>query len=411
MNENMKNSKLIFFIIITFFTLLFIQSSSTQIPLTKDFEIVESTPIETNLDNPEIRNAYEVWLELINNAKSTIDIEQFYISNKAGEPLEDIINSLISAAKRGVNIRLIADAGMYKTYPETIDLLKNQKNIQVRLIDYRKILGGVQHAKYMIIDDSIIFIGSQNFDWRALKHIFELGLKINNKNLAKIYKEIFEIDWDLSNNTNITKLKEKKLEVPILMINNGDTLKLIPTFSPYSLIPDTNLSDEKYILELINKAKEEIYIHVLTYSPIADKNDYYAAIDNALRTAATRGVKVNLMTSDWSKRKPIIYYLKSLGVIPNLTVKMSTIPEYSKGFIPYARVDHRKLLIVDNKYVWLGTSNWEKSYFYKGRNLGIVIESEKYNKIIKEIFLKSWNGPYSYEIKPEIDYTPPRVGY
>lgn len=399
----------------TIFIILFMigysyRISYPQFSVSRNFEIIESTPVETDLDNPEIRNTHEVWLELINSAESSIDLEQFYISNAAGEPLEEIINSIVEAGKRGVQIRLIADAGMYKTYPETIDLLKSQKNIHVRLIDYRKILGGVQHAKFMIIDDTIIVIGSQNFDWRSLKHIFELGLKINNKNLAKVYKDIFEIDWEISEKNKKIDIEKIQYNVPFSLIDNGDTLKLTPTLSPYPLIPDTNLSDEKFILDLINRAKEEIYFHVLTYSPISEKSGYYAAIDNALRAAAIRGVKVNIMTSDWCKRKPVIYFLKSLATIPNITVKMSTIPEYSKGYIPYARVDHRKFLIVDNKFIWLGTSNWEKSYFYKSRNLGVVIESEKYNKIIKDIFLKSWNGPYSYEVRPEIDYIPPRVG-
>ncbi len=404
--KDMKSRSSIFIIAMIFF---FIKYSSSQIPGYKNIEIVESVPVETQLDNPEIRNTFEVWKELIQNAEYTIDLEQFYISNEPGEPLEDIINLLIDASKRGVKIRIIADAGMYKTYPQTLDLLKTTPNFQVRLIDYRKILGGIQHAKYMIIDNQSVFIGSQNFDWRALKHIFELGLKIKNEQLAKVFTDIFEVDWALSESEKIT-VKPKNYDVPITIIENRDTIKLIPTFSPYSLIPDTNLFDEKNILDLINKAKNEIYFHVLTYSPVNSNKEYYAAIDNALRSAALRGVKINIMISDWSKRKPTIYYLKSLAVIPNITVKMTTVPEYSKGFIPYARVDHRKFLIVDNNYIWLGTSNWEKSYFYKSRNLGVIIENEKLNETFKNIFLKSWNGPYSYEIKPEIDYTPPKVG-
>ncbi|TLY29064.1 MAG: phospholipase, partial [Ignavibacteria bacterium] len=38
-----------------------------------DFEIVESIPIETVLDNPDVRNTQEVWLEMINGARSSLD--------------------------------------------------------------------------------------------------------------------------------------------------------------------------------------------------------------------------------------------------------------------------------------------------------------------------------------------------
>ncbi len=399
----------IFICFIIAFTFLFINYSFSQSVEYKDIEIVESVPVETSLDNPDIRNTYEVWQELIKSAKSTIDIEQFYISNEPGELLQDIINSLIEAGEKGVMVRIIVDSGMYKTYPQTIDLLKTIKNIQIRLINYRGILGGVQHAKYMIIDGNTVFLGSQNFDWRALKHIFELGLKIKNEKLAKVFTDIFEIDWSLCESSKIN-VKQKNYNVPIIVVENQDTIKLTPTFSPYGFIPDTNLSDEKLILDLISKAKNEIFFHVLTYSPVGNNKEYYPTIDNALRSAALKGVKVNIMVSDWAKRKPVIYYLKSLSVLPNITVKMSTVPEYSGGFIPYARVDHRKFMIVDDNYVWVGTSNWEKSYFYKSRNMGIVIENRKLNHVFKNIFLKSWDGPYSYEVKPEIDYIPPRVG-
>src|ERR1041385_4903515 len=65
-----------------------------------DFEIVESIPVETVLDNPDVRNTGEVWLEMINRATRSLDIEQFYISNQAGEPLDEVLRAIIRAAER-----------------------------------------------------------------------------------------------------------------------------------------------------------------------------------------------------------------------------------------------------------------------------------------------------------------------
>lgn len=86
-------------------------------------ELVESIPIETVLDNPDIRNTQEVWLQMIDAARGSLDIEQFYISNKVHEPLEPIIQAIERAAQRGVRVRLIVDARFSRTYPETIDRL------------------------------------------------------------------------------------------------------------------------------------------------------------------------------------------------------------------------------------------------------------------------------------------------
>ena len=37
-----------------------------------------------------------------------------------------------------------------------------------RLFDVGKAWGGVLHAKYFLVDDDGLYLGSQNFDWRAL---------------------------------------------------------------------------------------------------------------------------------------------------------------------------------------------------------------------------------------------------
>src|SRR6185436_12572336 len=73
-----------------------------------DFELVESVPVETILDNPEIRNTTGVWVEMINRAKRSLDFEEFYVSPKPGEPLDSVIGAVIAAAGRGVQIRFIA---------------------------------------------------------------------------------------------------------------------------------------------------------------------------------------------------------------------------------------------------------------------------------------------------------------
>jgi phosphatidylserine/phosphatidylglycerophosphate/cardiolipin synthase-like enzyme len=161
-------------------------------------ELVESIPVETTLDNPNIRNTSEVWLELIQGAKKSLDFGEFYISHKEGEALEPILEAVYQAADRGVNIRFVVDGNMYKTYPETVDKLEKYKNIAVHIYHLNDITGGVLHAKYFIVDGKELFLGSQNFDWRALKHIHELGIRLSHEKSVSFYQEIFNLDWKLS---------------------------------------------------------------------------------------------------------------------------------------------------------------------------------------------------------------------
>jgi phosphatidylserine/phosphatidylglycerophosphate/cardiolipin synthase-like enzyme len=374
-----------------------------------DFEIVESVPVETNLDNPEVRDAREVWLEMFRSARKSIDIEQFYISPQQGEPLDDVIEAVIAAGNRGVSVRVIVDTRMYKTYPGIPDSLSHLKNIAMRDVDFGKLAGGVQHAKYFIVDGEQIFLGSQNFDWRALKHIHELGVRIRHKDAVQIYQDIFELDWKIAatNDPSMAAnlLVPKRYATPAWVIGSkGDTLKFSPTMSPKSLIFDSTLWDEQKIVELIDRATGDVWCQFLSYSLIGRDKSRYPVLDDALRRAAARGVTVKMIVSDWEKSAAAEKNVKELAGVRNIEVKFSAIPQWSGGYIPYARVEHCKFLVVDSSLCWVGTSNWEKSYFYNTRNVGVVVENNTIAGVLRKIFLKSWTGHYTELINPSTEY-------
>jgi len=382
-----------------------------------DLELVESVPVETSLGISETSRTLPVWKKMIQQARRTLDIEIFYLSNESGEPLQDIVSEITAVAGRGVRVRIIVDKRMAGVYPETLEALNNYPNIEVRKISYFNESGGVQHAKYFIVDGAELFLGSQNFDWRALKHIHELGIRIREEKLARLFLQIFDADWQLAaNQEGAAKLFDQTLpntllinrQNPLRYLWQGDSLLIYPTFSPHGLVFPALNSDEDELVRLINSARKEIDIQLLTYSPVKNKT-YYATLDNALRAAALRGVKVNILVSNWNKRKPGVDFLKSLVVLPNVEIKFSNIPAYSGGFIPYARVEHNKYMIVDDEWTWLGTANWAKDYFYHSRNLGLVMKSKAINRIVKKIFYKSWNSQYAETVDPCTDYLPPRI--
>jgi phosphatidylserine/phosphatidylglycerophosphate/cardiolipin synthase-like enzyme len=378
-------------------------------------ELVESIPIGTVLDNPGIRNTQEVWVEMIGDARRTLDIEQFYISNARGEALDTVITAIVQAAERGVSVRLIVDSKMYKTYPETADSLGNRPGISMRVIDFAKIAGGIQHAKFFIVDGRTVFLGSQNFDWRALTHIHELGFRIEDAATAAALGKVFEIDWALADKGN-TLASEKlvqaeQLHVPFrIPLVPGDTVHLTPTWSPRGLIPDSSLWDEPQIINLIDGARKNLRLQFLSFSATGRDRTPYPVFDDAIRRAAQRGVKVMMIVADWGKSTPSESNLKALSSVPNVQVRYSVIPEWSGGYVSYARVEHCKYVVADEDRFWLGTSNCEKSYFHASRNIGIVCANGTLTRTLEQIFSKSWNGPYVEPISPEGIYAPRKHG-
>jgi len=158
------------------------------------FELVETAPIETTLDHPELRDAADVWPEMIAAARTSIDLGEFYASNQPGSRLEPVVRALETAIARGVRVRFLAELGFVKTYPDTLERLA-QAGAAVRHLDLKHTTGGILHAKYFIVDDRDAFFGSQNFDYRALEHNYELGARTDDPALVGGLAAIFAADW------------------------------------------------------------------------------------------------------------------------------------------------------------------------------------------------------------------------
>ncbi|MBK8380410.1 MAG: hypothetical protein IPL16_00665 [Ignavibacteria bacterium] len=395
--------------VLIIFLILF--SGNTQIFSQDEIEIVESIPLETPLEKSDLPRTLNVWLKMINEAKESVDIETFYFANEKGKPLEQIIAALKDAAGRGVIVRIIADSGFYSKNDKSVDELEGIKNITIKKIPFSNLAGGVMHAKYFIADKINVFTGSQNFDWRALIHIHEIGIRVKNKDMGRTFSELFETDWKLCDNNfyGITNMAvhffvNKDNPVTVSSDKYGQVM-MYPAFSP----PDLNMpglsSEEDELIKIIDYSKNRLLIQMYSYSPkTRSKEIKYDRIDNALRSAASRGVKVKIIFSDWAIRDEATDFIKSLSAEKNIEIKFSSIPQYSAGFIPYSRVEHCKYFISDNNISWISSSNWEQSYFKNSRNATIVTDNIRINEELEKVFYRSWDSNFTEKVDIDRKY-------
>jgi phosphatidylserine/phosphatidylglycerophosphate/cardiolipin synthase-like enzyme len=361
-------------------------------------ELVETAPIETTLDHPDLREAADVWLEMIAGARGSIDLAQFYASNQKPSRLEPIVAALEAALARGVRVRFLAEQGFVKTYPDTLERLAGA-GASVRHLDLRRVPGGggILHAKYFLVDDRDAFIGSQNFDWRALEHNYELGARIRDPAVVAGIAAIFAADWARAGGEPLPELAAPRSRGPVTLVA-----------SPPDLLPAGVAWDLPRIVELLDGATRSITVQALGYRAEADGAPW-DALEAPLVRAAQRGVRVELLFADWAKRPRTIGGLQKLARIPNIAVRLTTLPPWSGGFIPFARVTHAKALVVDSKHAWLGTSNWEKEYFTRSRNLGLLIDEPGLVAQLAGFFATLWQSPYAVPVDPAASYTPPRI--
>ncbi|RTF31178.1 phospholipase, partial [Serratia marcescens] len=165
---------------------------------------------------------------------------------------------------------------------------------------------------------------------------------------------------------------------------------------------------------LLAGAKRRVRVQVMDYAPLSfgpeRSRPFYAVIDNALRSAAARGVQIELMVANWNTKKPDIAWLKSLALVPNVQIKVVTIPPASSGFIPFARVIHSKLMTIDDEIAWVGTSNWTGGYLDNSRNLELVMHSAAMSGRLDKLYQQLWNSVYAEPLRLDYDYPPPKPG-
>lgn len=374
-------------------------------------QLVETAPVETTLEHADIPDAWQVWPEMIGAAQHTLDIAQFYVSSERGKRMEPVLAAIEAALARGVKVRLISDLKFVKTYPESLARLE-QAGAQVLRIDFAKIAGGVQHAKYFVVDGAEVYIGSQNFDWRSLEHIQELGVRVREPALAARVLAVFERDWAVGRGepAPVASAPEGGWRMPFAAGEGAGALSYRFVASPKGALPDDALWELPAIVEMIDGARSHVRVQLLTYKASSREGGYWEVLESALRRAAARNVKVELLVSNWCQRKYTIEGLQSLEVLPNVDVKLVAIPEWSGGFVSFARTVHAKYMVVDGAHSWIGTSNWEEDYFTKSRNLGLIVDGSGFAEQLERFFADGWSSAYAAPVDPARHYEAPRIG-
>ncbi len=139
---------------------------------------------------------FECVLDLINEAKSSIDIIMFHFSFSKSKAhiTTKLFNALLKAHKKGIGIRIILDRDNPK------DIYASNRINKVRY-DGLKSSGidvrfdsdlSTTHSKLLIIDRSKVIIGSHNWTYGSFNDYQDVSIMISSKIFATTYKKIFD---------------------------------------------------------------------------------------------------------------------------------------------------------------------------------------------------------------------------
>ncbi len=148
---------------------------------TADWNDQPYTPSDPNLFlSPVNSRAYT--LALIGRATRSIEVYAEEVQDT------EVEQALVQAAQRGVQVRLITNAGD-GTNAQGINVLQSGG------VDVHQITAPYVHAKAILVDDKWAFVGSENISTSSLDDNRELGVLVNDQNSLARLKATFEQDW------------------------------------------------------------------------------------------------------------------------------------------------------------------------------------------------------------------------
>lgn len=123
----------------------------------------------------------------VDNAKECISVMMFdwrWYVNDFSSPASLVNQSFVRAVRRGVSVRAIVN------YQKIVPQLQ-AVGIEAKAFEASKLL----HAKVVIIDNSVLFLGSHNLTENALSENIEVSLKVQNKETTDRLSVFFNALW------------------------------------------------------------------------------------------------------------------------------------------------------------------------------------------------------------------------
>lgn len=378
-------------------------------------------------------SSYVVLTELLARAEERIDLNVYDFT------LLPIARQLAAAARRGVQVRLLMEAG-------SMARLSNQERYVARLV--REAGGEVRwmvndpgrgvhgryvfnHAKYGVIDGKSVFVQSENMVRHGVPQDPSFGNRgwgviVEDRGLAAYLSRVFASDWVPAYGDSVEYKPGTPLGPPpdgfepedgVL---RGDYPHPFPPLSVRGpvqvtpvLAPDHALLESKGVIGLMRQARESLYIeqqyvHLhwgdVDGAPELTPNIY---LTEAI-AAARRGVRVRILLSDAyldpenaKDNTRTVAYVNALARQSGLDMEARIV----RSDVTLFEKIHNKGIIVDERKVLVSSINWSRNSPTNNREVSLLIDHPEVGRYFSDLFIYDWydGTPAPYPLITEVD--------
>ena len=320
---------------------------------------------------------FEALFDDLRRARKYINL-QFYIANDPlGRQLGDI---LIERAKAGVKIRVIYDyVGSFGSHSQILFNRLRSHGIEVHSffrIQFPEKLGRLNwrnHRKAVIIDGLIGYIGGINVaqryvDGGSFGCWRDMAVRLTGPGVLALQHN-FAIDWKFMGYDLITDEPADSYPMAMRERTIDDVLVQIIASGPTNRWGNTHM----LFIKAISGAKNRIYIQTPYFLPSE-------GLLTALQCAALSGVDVRVMLPRKSDSAVLTH--ASTSYVEECLLAGMKIYFYNAGML------HGKVLLVDDDFVTLGSTNFDYRSFEHNFEENIVMYSPEVNAEIARLFKK-----------------------
>lgn len=290
-------------------------------------------------------------LDAIHAAKSSLRIKMFVFSDTS------LLEAVIAAHQRGVNVRVMLN-------PERRDGEKENDAARTRLIAAGiEVLDSnpcfdVTHEKSMVVDDSVAYIESLNWEPRNLTETRDYAVVTTHKHEVNEVMQGFDADWNRSD------FSSDEYSHLIWCIGNG----------------------RQRICEFIDSAKHSLWLQNERYQdPVV--------IEHLVRAHA-RGVKIHVMARPPHKLKKqkLVEGVSGLRTLNDLGIPVHKLKHLKL---------HAKLMFADDARAIIGSINLAPGSFDSRRELAIAVDDDHIIKRIRKTVDHDWENSRPLDLSDE----------
>ena len=283
----------------------------------------------------------------ISQAKEFVYASTYYLEDY---PDNQLLDALENATKRGVDVRVTFAEPTLILYPNI------EESLTARGIPYEIVFN---HAKVVVIDDKMVYVGSANWNKNGLERNWELSIKTNNPDTVKEAKAFVDTMW---------RTGEK-----IVRYNDYPEERFVNGPEFY----------EQLIQNIRNAEKIKVLMFQATYN-FDDPSAYDSEVLDEIKNAYGRGADLQLLFDD--PRYYQVYGGRQFLTQNDIPHKLD---DKTTGDL---QTIHAKAVLINDEILIIGSQNWSSDSLASASEASIITSNPETISAFLHIFDQKWNA-------------------